>query len=91
MRVSLNKIALIEKLLFHANALSPEEKALFETYSILDPDFEQEIAQQRITIDCIQRLGRKALRREIKDVYNELFHPHAKNTLKSKISSLFRN
>ncbi len=91
MRASLNKIALIEKLIFNPNSFNPEEKALYESYKILDSDFELEIENQKKTVDLILKSGRMELRREINEVYSSLFHPNSKNAFKSRILNLFRN
>ncbi len=89
MRVSLNKTALIEKLLCCPDALQSEEKALAEAYTILDTDFASEIALQKKAVDLILEAGRRELRQEINEVHDELFCPHAKNTLKNRILKLF--
>ncbi|GAA3621778.1 hypothetical protein [Flavivirga jejuensis] len=89
MRVSLNKIALIEKLIFNSNSLNTEEKALFESYKILDSDFELDIENQKKTVDLILKSGRRELKQEINEVYNNLFHPNSKNVLKSRILNIF--
>ena len=91
MRVSLNKIALIEKLIFNSNALNPEEKALFESYKILDSNFELEIENQRRTVDLILKSGRMELKQEMNEVYDSLFHPNSRNAFKNRILSLFGN
>ena len=91
MRVSLNKIALIEKVIFNSKALSLEEKALFESYKILDSNFDSEIENQKRTVDLILKSGRRELREDINEIHNDLFHPHSKNPLKRKILSLFFN
>ncbi len=91
MRASLNKIALIEKFIFNSNSLSSEEKVLFGSYKILDSDFELEIENQKKTVDLILKSGRMELRREINEVYNNLFHPNSKNALKSSVLNLFCN
>jgi predicted DNA-binding ArsR family transcriptional regulator len=91
MRVSLNKIALIEKFIFNANSLNPEEEVLFQSYSILDENFQGEIENQRKTVELVRKSGRKELRQEMDEVHAEIFHPHSKNPLKRKIPSLFRN
>ncbi|MEO1033261.1 MAG: hypothetical protein AAFX55_17790 [Bacteroidota bacterium] len=91
MRVSLNKIALIEKLIFNSNSLNPEEKALLESYKILDANFELEIENQKKTVDLILKSGRMELKREINEVHDSLFQPNSKNALKSRILNLFCN
>jgi len=91
MRVSLNKIALIEKFIFNSNSLYPEEKALYESYKILDFDFEIEIENQKRTVDLIMKSGRNELRQEINEVHDSLFHPNSKNAFKSRILNLFYN
>ncbi len=91
MRVSLNKISLIEKLIFNSNSLNLEEKALLESYKILDPDFELEIENQKRTVDLILKSGRMELRQEINEVHNSLFHSNSKNPLKNRILNIFCN
>lgn len=91
MRASLNKIALIEKLIYNTDSLNPEEKALYGVYKILDCNFELEIENQKRTVDLILKSGRMELRQEINEVYNSLFHPNSKHSLKSRILNLFGN
>ena len=89
MRVSLNKIALIEKLIFNANSLSPEEKVLHDSYKILDADFNLEIENQKKTIDLIRKSGREELKQAIDAVHNNIFCEKSRDPLKERVLKMF--
>lgn len=89
MRVSLNKIALIEKLITQPNNLNLEEQALYASYKILDHELEETIADQRKTVELIRQSGKLELMQEINEVHRFLFHPKSTHPLKNKILRLF--
>lgn len=90
MRVSLSKIALIDKFIFDRDCMCPSERMLLESYRILESEFDLEIENQKKSIGLVMKSARKKLKEEIEGIHNELFHPNSKNAFQTEIFQLFQ-
>lgn len=90
MRVSLSKIALIDKFIFDRDRMCPSERMLLESYRILESEFDLEIENQKKSIGLVMKSARKKLKEEIEGIHNELFHPNSKNAFQTEIFQLFQ-
>ena len=87
MRTSLNQIKLIEAKL--SGTLAADDALLFEANALLDPEWEEKIAQQQQAQRLVMLYGRQQLRREIEAVHDELFSRPEHRSFREKVLRLF--
>ena len=87
MRTSLNQIKLIEAQL--SGSLTTEDALLCEANALLDPEWENKIAQQRQAQRLVLLYGRQQLRNNIQSVHEELFSRPEHRSFREKVMRLF--
>lgn len=87
MRTSLNQIKLIEAQL--SGSLTAEDALLCEAHALLDPEWNDKIAQQQQAQRLVLLYGRQQLRSTIQAVHDELFSRPEHRSFREKVMRLF--
>ena len=88
MRISLTELEKIEKWLFRKGDVS--DRLVTEAQLLSSPELQDKMRWQLRSYSLIRRYGREKLRREIKEVENELFHSQRHSSFKRKIEAIFK-